>query len=66
MFRIYVAEEYAVDEELVKPVDIGFPPLRLTKAEQTAIKSQHFKLQKSNENLEKLARTKQRRFIVDV
>lgn len=58
------AEEYAVDEELVKPVDIGFPALRLTRAEQIAIKAEHFKQQKSNESLEKLARTKQCKSII--
>lgn len=64
MFFFFV-EEYAVDEEVVKPVDIGFPSLRLTKAEQIAIKSQHFKQQKANATLEKLARAKQCKFCLD-
>lgn len=67
MFKMfsYFAEEYAVDEELVKPVDIGFPSLRPTRAEQIAIKSQHIKQQKSDENLEKISRAKQCKFIID-
>lgn len=65
MFKMfsYSTEEYAVDEELVKPVDIGFPSLRPTRAEQIGIKSQHNKQQKNVENLEKNSRTQQCKFI---
>lgn len=53
------AEEYAVDMELVKSIDIGFPAIRSSRAEKIAMKAEHFKQQKLNANLEKLSRTKQ-------
>lgn len=62
----YFAEEYAVDEELVKPVDIGFPSLRPKRAEQIGIKSKHIKQQTNSDNLEKIARTLQCKFIIAV
>lgn len=62
----YFAEENAVDEELVKPVDIGFPSLRPTRSEQIAIQSKHMKQQKISDNLEKISRTHQCKFIIAV
>lgn len=58
----FSADEYAVDEELVKPVNIGFPSLQPTRAEKIAIQSQHLKKQKADPNLEKLSRQKQCKF----
>lgn len=47
------------DPEISKLIDIGFPVLKPTRAEELKLKSEHFAAVKNDKNLEKLSRNQQ-------
>lgn len=51
----------AVDPEISKLIDIGFPALRPSRAEELKIKNEHFTAARNDKNLEKLSRNQQRK-----
>lgn len=55
------AEENAVDPEITRKIDIGFPQLRPSRAQQVKERLGHMKAQRSNPLLEKEARAQNRK-----
>lgn len=51
----------AVDPEITKLIDIGFPALKPNRTEEMKLKSEHFTAVRSDKNLEKLSRNRQRK-----
>lgn len=48
-----------VDPEISKLIDIGFPSMKPTRAEEIKMKSEHFAAAKNDKSLEKLSRSQQ-------
>lgn len=57
-----IAELEVVDEEVHKLVEIGFPALKLSRAEDMKLKAEVFAKQKKDDQMEKAARLDQCRF----
>lgn len=60
----FVVEERAVDPEVARKVNIGFPHLKPARSAQLKERLDHLKAQRSNPELEKLARAKTRKIAV--
>lgn len=57
------ADKLKTFESEKKPVDIGFPAMRLTRSEETKMKAEHRAKLKNNPQIEKLARNLQCKII---